>query len=179
MSAAQTSWDDRGFRDALSKFATGVAVATCQVDGLLFGATVTSFNSVSLSPPLVLFSLARAAKTFDAWQKASHFAITVLGEHQSELSNRFARGGEDKWKDLTPRWGSHGTPALPKGLVTFECEVYARYDGGDHEIVVGQVLSFNLREVPPLLFFGGRYRRVQPEQPLETPPDFEARVHGW
>ena len=88
-----TTFTDREFRDALGLFATGVVVVTAEVDGVLLGSTVSSFNSVSLAPPLVLFSLARSARTLDLWLRAAHFGVTVLADDQVELSNRFARGG--------------------------------------------------------------------------------------
>jgi flavin reductase (DIM6/NTAB) family NADH-FMN oxidoreductase RutF len=91
------SFTDREFRDALGQFTTGVCVVTAEVDGILLGATVSSFNSVSLAPPLILFSLARSAQTLPLWLKATHFGVTVLAESQTDLSNRFARGGAEKW----------------------------------------------------------------------------------
>src|SRR5690242_14000434 len=96
------SFTDREFRDALGQFATGVAVVTAEVEGTLLGATVSSFNSVSLAPPLILFSLARSAQSFPLWLNAKQFGVTVLGENQNDISNRFARGGADKWAGLAP-----------------------------------------------------------------------------
>jgi flavin reductase (DIM6/NTAB) family NADH-FMN oxidoreductase RutF len=173
------SFTDREFRDALGQFATGVCVVTAEVDDTLLGSTVSSFNSVSLAPPLVLFSLARSALTLPLWLKATHFGVTVLAEGQSDMSNRFARGGADKWNGLAPIRGASGVPLLRGGLVTFECETYACYEGGDHEIMVGRVLSFTRIEAAPLLFHGGRYSRLHSDQPLETPPDAEVWLHGW
>ena len=173
------NFTDREFRDALGQFATGVCVVTAEVDNTLLGSTVSSFNSVSLAPPLVLFSLARSALTLPLWLKATHFGVTVLAEGQSDMSNRFARGGADKWNGLAPLRGASGVPLLRGGLVTFECETYACYEGGDHEIVVGRVLSFTRTEAAPLLFHGGRYSRLHSDQPIETPPDAEVWLHGW
>ena len=166
-----TRFSERDFRDALAQFATGVAVVTAEVDGRLLGSTVSSFSSVSLDPPLVLFSLARSALTYPLWRQATHFGVTVLGEDQSAISTRFAQSGADKWEGLAPLRGAAGIPVIAGGLVTFECETYALYDGGDHEIVVGRVLSFSRGEAPPLLFHGGRYRRLHSDRPIETPPD--------
>lgn len=170
---------EREFRDALGQFATGVTVVTSEVDGTLLGLTVSSFNAVSLAPPLILFSLARSAQTFPLWIKARYFGVTVLAEHESHLSNRFARGGADKWNGLAPLRGAKGIPLLRGGLVTFECATHAFYDGGDHEIVVGRVLSFSRNDGRPLLFHGGRYRRLHDDRPIETPPDADLWLPGW
>ena len=172
-------FSDREFRDALGQFATGVAVVTAEVDGTLLGSTISSFNSVSLTPPLVLFSLARTAQTLEMWLKAKHFGVTVLAEHQNDLSNRFARGGAEKWNGIAPVKGPNGVPLLRGGLVSFECETYAFHEGGDHEIVVGRVLSFNRTQSAPLLFFGGKYQRLHSNVPIETPPDTDYYLHGW
>jgi flavin reductase (DIM6/NTAB) family NADH-FMN oxidoreductase RutF len=173
------SFTDREFRDALGQFATGVAIVTTEVDGAMLGSTVSSFNSVSLSPPLILFSLARTAQTFKQWQKATHFGVTILAEHENELSNRFARGGAGKWEGLAPLRGVGGIPLLRGGLVTFECETYALYEGGDHEIIVGRVVAFTRNEAAPLLFFGGRYRQLHTDRPTEAPPASDPWLHGW
>ncbi len=93
-------------------------MVTAEVDNTLLGSTVSSFNSVSLAPPLVLFSLARSALTFPLWLKATHFGVTVLAESQSDMSNRFARGGPEKWSGLAPLRSANGVPLLRDGLVT-------------------------------------------------------------
>jgi flavin reductase (DIM6/NTAB) family NADH-FMN oxidoreductase RutF len=173
------SFTDREFRDALGQFATGVCIITTEVDGILLGATVNSFNSVSLAPPLILFSLARSAQTLELWLKAKHFGVTVLAEGQTDLSNRFARGGADKWKGLAPLRGKSGVPLLRDGLVTLECEMYATHEGGDHEIILGKVLEFSRTSTTPLLFHGGRYQRLHSDQEIETPPNFDVWLHGW
>ena len=173
------TFTDREFRDALGQFATGVAVVTADVDGTLLGSTISSFNSVSLSPPLVLFSLARSAQTFELWLQAKHFGVTVLAEHEVELSNRFARGGAEKWTGLSPTRGEHGVPLLRGGLAAFECATYAVHHGGDHEIILGQVLAFHRREAAPLLFFSGKYQRLHADDQIETPPDTDYFLHGW
>jgi len=172
-------FSERELRDALGCFATGIAVVTTEVEDTLLGATMSSFNSVSLSPPLVLFSLARAAFGFPLWQKATGFGITLLGDEQNDLSTRFARRGIDKWKTVTPCRGPNGQALIPGGLASFECETYARYDGGDHEIFVGRIVSFQTRQGDPLLFYGGRYRGLQPDQPIATLPETDIWLHGW
>jgi flavin reductase (DIM6/NTAB) family NADH-FMN oxidoreductase RutF len=179
MHVHHVEFNDRAFRDALGLFATGIAIVTAEVDGVLIGTTVSSFNSVSLSPPLILFSIARTAMSFSLWQKATGFGVTLLGDDQSELSTRFATRGTDKWGDVRVRRGSKGHPLMPAGIAGFECETYARYEGGDHEILVGRVVSFETVQRDPLLFYGGRYRRLQPDQPMVTPPEVNAWLHGW
>lgn len=155
----------RLFRDAMGMFPTGVAVVTsASAEGPL-GATVSSFTSVSLDPPLVLFSMARNAKSFSAWEMAETFAVNVLDETQSTLSTQFARAMSDKWSGLEPLIGEKtGAPLLPGALAWFECQTWARYDGGDHVIMVGEVVSFSHRArhgARPLVFFGSAYARLE------------------
>jgi flavin reductase (DIM6/NTAB) family NADH-FMN oxidoreductase RutF len=126
-----------------------------------------------------LFSIARTALSFASWQKAAGFGVTLLGDDQSELSTRFAARGADKWGGIKVRRGQRGFPLMPGGIASFECETYARYDGGDHEILVGRVVSFEATRRDPLLFYGGRYRRILPDQPIVTPPEVDAWLHGW
>ena len=177
------TFNERQFRDALGLFPTGVAIVTAvSGDGARLGLTVSSFNSVSLSPPLVLFSVARTALSYAAWREAKHYAINVLSEEQSALSSRFARALGDKWEGVSPRVGETGAPLLPNALAWFECEAYAHYDGGDHVIFVGQVVTFRTsgaKNPRPLVFFRGRYRELDPEHVIETPPEEGMLLHGW
>jgi flavin reductase (DIM6/NTAB) family NADH-FMN oxidoreductase RutF len=158
------SFDERLFRDALGTFPTGVAVVTGLTEkGDRLGMTVSSFNSVSLSPPLILFSVARRAHSYAAWTGMRRYAVNILSDQQEGISNRFARALGDKWSGLIVLDGSEGVPVLPNALAVFECEPYARYDGGDHDIFVGRVLTFRVsphKQEQPLIFFGGRYRRL-------------------
>jgi len=158
------SFNERQFRDALGAFATGVAVVTGQTGkGERIGMTVSSFNSVSITPPLVLFSVARRAHSYAAWTGMQNYAINILSQQQEDISNRFARPLGDKWAGLIVLDGNTGLPVLPNALAVFECESYARYDGGDHEIFVGRVLTFRVsphKQEEPLIFYGGRYRRL-------------------
>lgn len=175
--------DSRRFRDALGQFPTGVAIVTAVTPaGERLGMTVSSFNSVSLDPPLVLFSVHRQANSFAAWQQVTGYAIHVLNEEQEELSNRFARAKGDKWIGLSPVVGTAGAPLLPNALATFECEAHARYNGGDHEIFLGHVVA--LRDNPgrrgrPLVFFDGRYRQLATAGSAHTPPSEAVYLHGW
>ena len=175
--------DIRRFRDALGQFPTGVVIVTALAQGgERLGMTVSSFNSVSLQPPLVLFSLHRQAVSFTAWQQVERFAVSVLNDEQGELSNRFARAKGEKWVGLSELNGRSGVPLLPNTLVAFECETYGRHDGGDHEIVVGHVVELheNARtRGRPLVFFDGRYRQLASGAAGHTPPVDAAFLHGW
>jgi flavin reductase (DIM6/NTAB) family NADH-FMN oxidoreductase RutF len=118
------------FREALGFFATGIAVVTATMEGRArIGATVRSFNSVSLDPPLVLFSMARSSQAFPAWQSVPHFTVNVLAEHQDATSTNFARARSDKWVGARCVEGENGAPLLPDSLAPFECARYANYDG--------------------------------------------------
>ena len=118
-------------------------ITTLTANGERLGMTISSFNSLSLDPPLVLFSVHRQANSFAAWQKAKHYAVNVLNDEQKEISNRFARAKSEKWIGESPLAGKTGVPLLPHTLVTFECEAYGRHDGGDHEIFVGRVVELH------------------------------------
>jgi flavin reductase (DIM6/NTAB) family NADH-FMN oxidoreductase RutF len=175
--------DSRRFRTALGQFPTGVIIVTAQnAEGERLGMTMSSFNSVSLDPPLVLFSVRRESTSLVKWQQCSHYAINVLNEEQEELSNRFARSTGAKWDGVIPITGKFGAPILPNSLVAFECETYARYDGGDHEIFVAKVLA--LHENPtkfgqPILFFDGRYRRLDSKGASHVAAIDATYQHGW
>jgi flavin reductase (DIM6/NTAB) family NADH-FMN oxidoreductase RutF len=175
--------DPRKFRSALGKFPTGVIVATGRTgDGELVGMTMSSFNSVSLDPPLILFSIHRKAQSFATWQSISHYAVNVLNEDQEQLSNQFARASGNKWDGLTVLTGANGAPMLPNASVVFECASHARYDGGDHEIFVGRVEALHehaLTGQRPLLFFEGRYQQLAGVSGAHTPPPEAELLHGW
>jgi flavin reductase (DIM6/NTAB) family NADH-FMN oxidoreductase RutF len=152
-------------RDALGYFPTGVVIITAtSYEGERLGATVSSFNSVSLDPPLVLFSIDKMAKSLAQWVATKHYAVNVLHEDQTEISNRFARAMTDKWEGVMPKKASHITaPLIPNALCWFECESWAHYDGGDHVIFVGKVLGLQVRPTThdrPLTFFRGRYSKL-------------------
>jgi len=154
--------DPRKLRDCLGCFTTGVAIATTIAeDSTLAGLTINSFSSVSLDPPLVLFSIDRNAASFKIFCAAKHFAINVLNQHQLLLSQRFALSNHDKWKDMDYSLGKHsGCPLIGDALASFECIVEHRYEGGDHIILVGKVLEANrlVTDTPPLLYYQGAYR---------------------
>lgn len=164
----------RQFRQALGSFATGVTIVTTS-NGEPIGVTANSFNSVSLDPPLVLWSLARSSGSMEAFRTSGHFAVHILGAHQEELSARFARPGTNKFEGMGWRSGVAGSPVLADYLALFECRTVECYDGGDHVIFVGQVDNFERRDVPPLLFHAGRYAETRPrpgpEERITDPED--------
>lgn len=163
--AAASAFTERQFRDALAQFATGVTViAVRRADGRYVGLTANSFNSVSLDPPLVLFSVANSARSLQAFLEAPSFAVNVLRKDQCDLSSRFARQGEDKFRDVPYEPGRFGAPLLPGTMAAFDCVHYAQYEGGDHLIIVGRVIAMEHDvEGDPLLFYRGRYRALGDE----------------
>lgn len=146
------------FRKALGSFATGVTVITSvDSDENPVGVTASSFNSVSLDPPLVLWSLAKNAMSLKTFQDSGHFCVHVLSAAQQDLSNRFASKGADKFSGLEWSRGVGGIPLLPKFAAQFQCRTTYQYEGGDHIIFVGEVLDFEGKDEAPLVFHGGRY----------------------
>jgi flavin reductase (DIM6/NTAB) family NADH-FMN oxidoreductase RutF len=146
------------FRRALGCFATGVAVVTAvAANGARAGITVSSFNSVSMDPPLVLWSIANNSVNYEAFMQAEYFAVNVLTIGQQELSARFASRRTDKFAGLECREGLHGVPILPEYAACFECRTEKRYDGGDHKIIVGRVLRLEDRDEDPLIFYRGHF----------------------
>ena len=153
--------DDKLFRRALGTFPTGVTVVTTRdEDGAPVGMTVASFNSVSLDPPLILWSLDRSAFSFQAFSTASHFCVHILAEDQVEMSDRFAQTLTDKFSDLETEPGIGGAPRLINCAARFDCAAWRTYDGGDHIIIIGQVEDMESSGKPPLLFAGGGYHAL-------------------
>lgn len=146
----------RAFRDALGRFATGVCVITANGPDGHMGFTANSFSSLSLDPPLVLWSPAKASQRYPVLVAARHYAIHVLGADQSDISRRFVRGGAG-FDGLAHAANDEGVPVIAGCLARFDCAQHALHDGGDHTIVVGRVLRFALNEGAPLVFSGGRY----------------------
>lgn len=157
--------EQRNFRDALGAFATGVTIITTVTpEGERLGVTANSFNSVSLEPPLVLVSLARNLRSFHAFEQAEHFAVNLLTRQQRDLCLRFARPGEEKWSGMASEEGLGGVPLIPGRLAHFECSTWARYDGGDHLILVGEVQGYaGPVEGEPLIYFRGNFPGLQGE----------------
>jgi flavin reductase (DIM6/NTAB) family NADH-FMN oxidoreductase RutF len=155
--------DPRAFRHALGQFATGVAVITAQsADASPVGMTMSSFNSVSVDPPLILFSIDRRSSSLQAMTEAAGYAVNILGRDQEHLSRTFSRSIGDRWDSVEHRPGHAAAPLIAGALAHFECAPYARYDGGDHVIFVGRVVEFSGRpDNEPLIFFRGAYHSLQ------------------
>lgn len=164
-------FDPKEFRQALGSFATGVTIITTKgPDGEPLGLTVNSFNSVSLNPPLVLWSLAESAMSLPVFRDATHWAVHVLSSEQAELSTRFAKRGEDKFADLELEEGIGGIPMLRGCTARFQCKTAFQYEGGDHVIFGGEVLDFDRSESAPLVFHGGRYAHATHRDAREGRP---------
>ncbi|QYK40636.1 MAG: flavin reductase family protein [Paracoccaceae bacterium] len=146
----------RAFRDALGRFSTGVCVITAQGPDGHMGFTANSFASLSMDPPLVLWSPAKASLRYPVLVAAPHYAIHVLGADQGDVSRRFVRGGAG-FDGLPHGVNAEGVPVIEGCLARFDCRQHALHDGGDHTIVVGLVLRAALAEGTPLVFSAGRY----------------------
>jgi flavin reductase (DIM6/NTAB) family NADH-FMN oxidoreductase RutF len=156
-------FDAAHFRAALSQFATGVTIITTRLpDGRFFGLTASSFNSVSLEPPLVLWSLAQGASSLPLFSGNSHYVINVLAAGQAELAERFARRMEDRFEGVGYGLSRTGLPILEGVAAWFECHNRSRYPEGDHVIFVGEVESCEVQPRPALVFHGGRFTETVP-----------------
>lgn len=153
-----TTSDTKTLRKALGAFATGVTIVTTRrADGSDAGLTANSFSSVSLNPPMVLWSLAKTSSSIEAFRNATYFAVHVLAADQDALSGQFASKGGDKFAGLSVGRGHDGVPLLLDCTARFECRTAFQHEGGDHVIFVGEVVGFTHSERPPLIFHGGRY----------------------
>lgn len=152
------------FRNALGMFATGVTIVTARsAQGKCIGLTANSFNSVSLTPPLVLWSLARSAGSMAAFSAGSHYAINILSADQQDLAKQFAARDGDRFSGVQFVLGASGAPLLEGAAATFECFNRSRYEEGDHVIFVGEVERCTHRlGASPLLFHGGKFYAEHP-----------------
>ncbi|WP_417322830.1 flavin reductase family protein [Erythrobacter aureus] len=154
-------FDPQAFRDALGSFVTGVTIVTARDgEGRPFGLTANSFNSVSLDPPMVLWSLSLRSRTLPVFRDATSWAVHVLAADQQPMSDRFAQPGEDKFAGLAVMDGPEGAPLIEGYAARFGCRARFEYEGGDHAIFLGEVVDFDRREAAPLIYHGGRYGRV-------------------
>jgi len=158
------TFDSTAFRRALGSFATGVAVVTARdTEGVNRGITVNSFSSVSLEPPLILFCLDREAMSYEIFRQAESFAVNVLGEHQHELSVRFATAAIDKWEGVAHDIWPGDLPVLRGCLANLACRRETLYEGGDHVIIVGRVERLQeAADRDPLVYFQSGYRTIGP-----------------
>lgn len=160
-SASDEAMDSRSLRSALASFATGVCVITTHAEERGdVGLSVNSFNSVSLDPPLILWSLSKTASAMPAFVSTRHFAVHILSSEQAHLSKQFATKGIDRFAGVPLERSEVDLPLLKGCAARFECELKFQYEGGDHVIFVGQVLRFATASVPPLVFHGGHYGEV-------------------
>ena len=158
----RTGSDPRTLRDALGCFATGVTVVTCLDEaGRPVGLTANSFTALSLDPPLLLVCVAKASASAIPLTRALHFAVNVLQTSQQPASITFSTRGEDRFGQTDWSTGEHGAPVLMESLSVFECRRSAVHDGGDHHILVGEVVKASFEPgLDPLLYFRGSYRRL-------------------
>lgn len=155
--------DTAVFRASLSRFASGITVLTTRsADGRDLGMTATAFSSLSLDPPLVLVCIDRAASMAPALESATHLAVHVLGADQEAISRQFALKEGDRFAGLAITRGAGGVPLVPGALVQLQCRITERHAGGDHVIVVAEVLAAEVADGDPLLYFRGRYARLAP-----------------
>jgi flavin reductase (DIM6/NTAB) family NADH-FMN oxidoreductase RutF len=157
--AGQPNFSALEFRASLAMFATGVTIVTARTpDGALIGLTANSFNSLSLDPPLVLWSLSQAAGSMPALSAGTHYAINVLAADQKALAERFASRREDRWTGVAYTAGASVAPLIVGAAASFECFNRSRYQEGDHVIFVGEVERCSHQPgAAPLLFHGGKF----------------------
>ncbi|MEL6948203.1 MAG: flavin reductase [Pseudomonadota bacterium] len=169
-SSPSAPFSTRAFRDALSAFATGITIITTRdEDGTPVGMTASSFNSVSLDPPLILWSVGRTNLSAPIFTRSDRFAVHVLAADQIALSNRFAKSGIDKFEGLAFDKDEYGLPSLPGALARFSCKRYNIYDGGDHAIIVGEVTAFETGSGEPLVFSKASYVGTKDLVPKAAP----------
>ena len=168
----------RSFRDALGRFATGVAFVTAAPDGEPAGLIVNSLVSVSLQPPLVSFCAARSSLTWSRMRRARRFVVNVLARQHERFAIRATPAGADRFVGLNWELGGGGAPVLTDALATLECEIVAEHPAGDHWIVVGQVVALHTSpNKDPLVFFAGEYGALQqPTQTLAPPEDCSCSI---
>ncbi len=156
-----TNFDIAEFRKTLGQFATGVTIiTTLDKDGGAVGVTASSFNSLSLKPPMILWSLDRSAFSLPAFEHTQYFNVHVLGSGQNALSKCFSTSGTNKFDGIKTSKGLAGIPILPKYAALFECKTAHHYAGGDHVIIVGEVLKFSRTDASPLVFHDGQYAEL-------------------
>ena len=163
---SESEFDETHFRRALSQFATGVTVITTRDDsGGFFGLTASSFNSVSLTPPLVLWSLSGNSRSMPLFTGNTHYVINVLAADQAVLAERFASRIEDRFAGVGFELSATGLPVLHGVSAWFECHNRSRYPEGDHVIFVGEVERCAYEAKPPLVFHGSRFGKIDPITP--------------
>jgi flavin reductase ActVB len=161
-----TTVDTTAFRNALACFASGVTiVTTVDESGVPWGFTASAFSSLSLEPPLILVCLDKKADSHAAFDRADRFAVSILAEGQGEAAMRFATRGADKFGGFEIERGPEtGLPLIPGAMAYLECRIHERVPGGDHTILLGEVLHASSNDRPPLLHFNRQFGSFQPQQ---------------
>ncbi|RMV62226.1 Flavin reductase [Pseudomonas coronafaciens pv. atropurpurea] len=163
MSLPGQSIEPFSFREALGHYASGITVISSHVDGEPIGFTCQSFYSVSMSPPLVSFSVMSSSASYPKIRRAGRFAVNILSGEQVDISNQFARRGTNKWHGVDWQKSPLGNPIIAGSLHWLDCEIHAEHAAGDHVIVIGEVKAMNLQQATagqPLLYFKGQYRNL-------------------
>lgn len=169
--------DPKAFRRALGNFATGVTIMTAQnAQGERVGVTANSFNSVSLDPALILWSIDKNSSSYRIFSEATHFAVNILSAAQIDLSNKFARRAEDKFAGIEYEIGAGSSPILKNCSAVFECEKFNIVEGGDHWVIIGKVVKFHDHGRSPLLYHQGAYSAVLPHPSLNSKASTEESV---
>ncbi|MFJ3448264.1 flavin reductase family protein [Pseudomonas sichuanensis] len=160
MSLSTTAIEPSRFREALGHYASGITVITSLIDGEPIGFTCQSFYSVSMSPPLVSFSVMASSASYPGMRQAGRFAVNILSGEQVGISNQFARKGTNKWHGVQWQASPLGNPVIAGSLHWLDCQIHAEHAAGDHLIVIGEVKALKLHEASaaqPLLYFKGNY----------------------
>lgn len=163
MSRSSTAIEPVSFREALGHYASGITVITSHVEDEPIGFTCQSFYSVSVSPPLVSFSVMCNSASYPKIRQAGRFLVNILSGGQVGISNQFARRGTDKWHGVEWQASPLGNPIIAGSLHWLDCEIHAEHAAGDHLIVIGEVKALKLQEAAaeqPLLYFKGQYRNL-------------------
>ncbi|WP_182575785.1 flavin reductase [Aminobacter ciceronei] len=160
----------KSLRRCLSQYSTGVSVVTACVDGVRIGITMNSFASVSLDPPLILWSIRKQSTNFQAFKSAQYFAINVMSSEQIDVSQHFSKSGEDKFSSVKVTDGKFGSPVIEGSLAVIECSTDTMFPGGDHMIVVGRVEHFETSPGEALIFSQGRYVVAQDHPAMAADP---------
>lgn len=163
MSLPSTAIEPLHFREALGHYASGITVITSRLEGEPIGFTCQSFYSVSMSPPLVSFSVMSASASYPKIRQAGRFVVNILSGEQVKISNQFARRGTDKWHGVDWQQSPLGNPIIAGSLHWLDCEIHAEHAAGDHLIVIGEVKALSLQDTAaaqPLLYFKGQYCNI-------------------
>ena len=156
----------RHLRDVLGRFPTGIAIVTSKdpQTNRPVGLAVSSFNSLSLDPPLILWSIGLKSTSLNAFRSHRYFAVNVLADDQEHLCKAFARSGADKFSGVNYDLGIADIPLLVGAAAHFQCETVERHPAGDHELYIGRVVDISTSKSEPLVFHGGSFRRLRPRE---------------